>query len=564
MTDIRASLDAASSTSSNFDVFRNVPLLSSFTSVTVGDVAALIKECPSKSSSRDPIPTSLLKKFADVLAIPITSIVNLSLSSGIFPDEMKLAFVTPLLKKPNFPIDDLNNYRPVSLLSFLSKLIERVVARQLSKHLADCNLYVPVQSAYRPNHSTETALLKVVNDLLVAVDHGDAAVLALLDQSAAFDTIDHAILLKRLRCCFGVSDAVYSWFESYLSGRRQSVSICGVTSVAVSLMFGVPQGSVLGPPLFALYNSPIHAIPLRHGVDDHLFADDEQIYATFPVVPEHSEQRSAFSKISNCVAETKEWMAENKIKFNDGKSDALVIYSKTSRRKPADLPLVIGEATINPSDSVRNLGVIIDKHLTMQKQINATCRNAFYQLRKVARIRKLLSRPAAVQLVSAFVLSLIDYGNSLLAGLPANRLDPLKKVQYAAARIVTGARRRDPMTPHLKELHWLPIQYRIDYKISVLTYRCLNGCAPIYLSNLISLSNSRSNSGRTLRSSTALSAPYDLVPPSAHVKTYGRRAFSNYAPTIWNKLPVSIRSSPSLSSFRTALKTHFFRDAYKT
>ena len=320
----------------------------------------------------------LVKKFADVLAIPITHIVNLSLSSGVFPDEMKLAFVTPLLKKPNLPLDDLNNYRPVSLLSFLSKLVERVVAKQLSKHLSACNLYVPVQSAYRPNHSTETALLKVVNDLLLAVDSGDAGVLALLDQSAAFYTIDYTFLLNQIRCCFGLSGAVFSWFKSYLSGRRQSVSISGINSIAVSLLFGVPQGSVLGPVLFTLYNSPIHSITKKHGVSDHFYADDEQIYTSFSLSPDHSAQLLAYSKISNCVDDTKVWMADNKIKFNDPKSDALVVYSKTSRKKPADLPLAIGEASIHPSDSVRNLGVTIDKHLTMQQQIGTTCRSAFY------------------------------------------------------------------------------------------------------------------------------------------------------------------------------------------
>jgi hypothetical protein len=190
VTDIRASLDDVASCSSatataDADVSSDVPsfssfLFSSFERVSVCDIAALIKECPSKSSSHDPIPTSLLKKFADVLAVPIASIVNLSLSSGILPGEMKLALVSPLLKKPSLCVDDLNNYRPVSLLSFLSKLVERVVAEQLSSHLLAGDLYVSVQSAYRPNHSTETALLKVFNDLLLSVDSGDAAALALI------------------------------------------------------------------------------------------------------------------------------------------------------------------------------------------------------------------------------------------------------------------------------------------------------------------------------------------------------------------------------------------------
>ena len=559
VANIRSRLDAARCCHPAADSPLDVPPFSSFVSVTVPEIVTLIKECPSKSSSRDPIPTSLLKKFAEYLAVPIAAIVNLSLSLGVFPDEMKLAFVTPLLKKPTLCPDDLNNFRPVSLLSFLSKLVERVVCKQLATHLVKCNLYVPVQSAYRPDHSTETALLKVVNDLLISIDNGDAAVLALLDQSAAFDTIDHSILLNRLNTCFGISGSVLSWFTSYLSHRLQSVSIAGVTSVAVLLLYGVPQGSVMGPILFTLYNSPIRSISLKHGVSDHFYADDEQIYVSFPLVPDHSAQSRAYSMVSNCVSETKGWMSNNLIQFNDPKSDALVCYSKTSRLKPTNFPLVLGDASISPSETVRNLGVTLDTHLSMQKQIGKVCSIAFYQLRKIAKIRKHVSRSDAAQLVSALVISHIDYGNSLLAGLPANRLYPLQKVQNAAARVVTGARRRDPMTRHLKDLHWLPISYRIDFKIAVLTWRCLNGCAPSYLSSLL---HRRNLGGRTLRSSSAPSALYDLSPPSIHIKSYGKRAFSNYAPTLWNSLPVSIRSSPTLQRFRSILKTHLFREAF--
>ena len=562
VTDIRSALDAARNCHPAADVPVNVTPFSSFESVSVSEIVSLIKACPSKSSLRDPIPTPLLKNYADFLAVPITSIVNLSISRGVFPDEMKIAYVTPILKKPSLCPEDLNNYRPVSLLSFLSKLVERVICRQLTSHLIKCNLYVPVQSAYRSDHSTETALLKVVNDLLIALDDGDATVLTLLDQSAAFDTVDHGILLHRLSALFGLSGSVLSWFESYLTGRLQSVCISGVCSASVLLLFGVPQGSVLGPVLFTLYNSPIHSISIRHGVTDHLYSDDVQMYKTFKLDPDHTDQQRAFSSISSCVGETKQWMTENLIKFNESKSDALVVHSKSSRCEPAVLPLIIGESPILPSDSVRNLGVILDKHLTMQQQIGSVCRTSFYHLRRITRIRKFLSRPAAAQLVSAFVLSHIDYGNSLLAGLPASRLYSLQKAQNAAARVVTGARRRDPMTSHLRDLHWLPISYRIDFKIAVLTFRCLNGCAPSYLSSLLSRRNTANPSGRLLRSSVAPSAHLDLVPPSVRVKTHGLRAFSNYAPIVWNKLPTEIRSMSTLSNFRKALKTHFYRDAF--
>jgi hypothetical protein len=210
---------------------------SEFVPLTVSEVRSLIMSSPTKSSPRDPIPTFILKKFSDVLAPSITKLVNMSLALGVFPDEMKLALVTPLLKKPTQSPEELDNYRPVSNLSFLSKLIERAVVKQLVSHLCDFNLFVPVQSAYRAHHSTETALIRVMNDLLVAVDEGDAVILTLLDQSAAFDTIDHLVLLERLKVRFGVDDAALRWFESYPSDRRQSVSVSGVCSEPVYLWY---------------------------------------------------------------------------------------------------------------------------------------------------------------------------------------------------------------------------------------------------------------------------------------------------------------------------------------
>jgi hypothetical protein len=186
------------------------------------------------------------------------------------------------------------------------------------------------------------------------------------------------------------------------------------------------------------------------------------------------------------------------------------------------------------------------------------CSSAYYQLKKIAKIRKYITHAAAAQLVSALVKSRIDYGNSLLTGLPSSRLYPLQKAQYAAARIVNGARRRDPITRHLKDLNLLPISYFIDLKIAVLVWRCLNGCA-LYLSSLL---NRRNLDRRSLRSSSAPSALYALCTPSTRIKSYGRRAFSNYAPTLWNNLPVSIRSSLTIQIFRSTLKTRLFREDF--
>jgi hypothetical protein len=467
----------------------------------------------------------------------------MSLSSGVFPDEMKLALVTPLLKKASLSPENLDNYRPVSNLSFLSKLVERVVVRQLCFHLESSGLYVPVQSAYRPNHSTETALLKILNDLLLVADRGDAAILALLDQSAAFDTIDHEILLDRVNLRFGISDLALSWLRSYLTNRSQSMSVAGTTSSPVSFKWGVPQGSVLGPTLFILYSSPIHEIPPRHLVSDHYYADDTKLYKAFSLSADGRKQYEAFLAMAGCIVETKRWMTANKLKLNENKTEALIVYASSTRLKPMKIPLRVGEETVPLASTARNLGVILDSHLSLDDHVRSICKRAFFHLHRISRIRKYLTHSAVRQLVHAFVTSQLDYGNSLLAGLPEFRLDRLQRVQNAAARMITGSRKFDPITPHLVTLHWLPVRQRIEFKIAMLTFRSLDGSAPRYLSDLINLYHPT----RTLRSSNSL----DLIVPKTRLKTYGDRSFEKMAPLVWNSLPQSVRRTKSLSEFRS-------------
>jgi hypothetical protein len=234
--------------------------------VSVKSVTEIILAFPAKSCGLDPLPTPLLKKFLSVLAVPITRIVNASLASGLVTDSLKHTVITPLIKKSSLDPQDFSNYRPVSRLPFLSKLIERVVLRQLTSHIEDFQLLPPSLSAYRVNYSTETSLLAIQNDLLSAADAGMGSALLILDLSAAFDTVDNQRLLKRLPSTFGVTGSSLGWCQSYLSGPTQSVKALGDTSPPTPLSFGVPQGSVLGPTLFSIYTSPLSAIASRHGV----------------------------------------------------------------------------------------------------------------------------------------------------------------------------------------------------------------------------------------------------------------------------------------------------------
>jgi hypothetical protein len=305
----------------------------------------------------------------------------------------------------------------------------------------------------------------------------------------------------------------------------------------------------MGPILYTLYSAPLHDIVAEAGVQDHEFADDRQLYTSFR--PESAS--SAVSSLSESIAKSKTWMDANHLKLNEGKTDALVV-SSSARAKVNLPPLVINGVEVVPSSTVRNLGVILDSNLTMTAHISAVCRRAFFHLRRIARIKKFLSPAATAQLIHAFVASQLDYGNALLVGLPSAQLDRLQRVQNAAARLITGAKRRDSITPHLRSLHWLPIKQRIDFKIAVLVYKCLTGCAPKYLSEHII----PYCPDRDLRSSSLFKV---VLPPSRTV-TYGDRSFSVAGPSVWNALPLDVRSAQSFTQFKSRLKTHLFIGAF--
>ena len=235
-------------------------LLADFYPATENEIKKLIKESPSKSCSSDPIPTWLIKKCIDYLVPIITVVINLSLSSGNMPSNLKKAILIPLIKKACLDPEIFNHFRPISNLTYLSKLIEKVVATRLFDHMTTNGLHECLQSSYKKYHSTETALTCIHDDILRAVDEQQCVILLLLDLSAAFDTIDHDMLLSRLRKYIGLRDTALNWFRSYLSQRQQSVLINGVKSKTVPLSCGVPQGSVLGPILFTIYLLPLASL----------------------------------------------------------------------------------------------------------------------------------------------------------------------------------------------------------------------------------------------------------------------------------------------------------------
>ena len=253
--------------------------LLNFDPLTEADVHKLILDTGKKSCPLDPMPTPLMLECLDILLPVITSLINLSLESGQFPNVWKEAIGYPLLKKVNLDTS-FTNLRLISNLSYISKLTEKAVFHQLNNHLSLHELYPKLQSAYRKNHSTETALLKVTNDILVNMNSQRVSLLVLLDLSAAFDTIDHSILLNRLKYNVGVNGTALSWFASYLTNRKQRIHLNSSISEEFVLKYGVPQGSCLGPLLFIIYASEMFSIIENHLTDSHGYADDTQLYCS--------------------------------------------------------------------------------------------------------------------------------------------------------------------------------------------------------------------------------------------------------------------------------------------
>ena len=403
-------------------------------------------------------PSILLLECLDSILPSVTVLFNSSLACGIFQQCLKSALVTPILKKRCHDHNDLKNYWRVSNQCFIAKILEKLVLSQVSSYLNSHNLYNTCQSAYRPGHSTETALLKVVCDLFLSLNKGDISVLALLDFSSAFDTIYHPILVYRLHTDFGCTDAVLQWFSSYLTDRTHYVSLSNHCSAFAPVHSGVPQGSVLCPMLFNMHIKPLSVIIDSHSIIHHSFTDDLRLQMSAP----QDKISELCHSMQTCISDAKAWATANMLKLNVNKIELMLATSKRPKHLHS-LPtsITIGNAHVPFKQSVKNLGFTIDCQLTIDAHVSNIARTCYLELRRLASIRWFLTSTATATLVSAFALSRIDYCSSLLFGSTHDMTSHLQRIQNYAARMILRLPKSRNITIHLKSLHWLPIKVRI-------------------------------------------------------------------------------------------------------
>lgn len=279
-----------------------------------------------------------------------------------------------------------------------------------------------------------------------------------------------------------------------------------------------------------MYTSPLSDIACKHELSFHFYADDTQLYVTFETSSLNDMELSK-CRLEACVREIDAWMLLNRLKLNKDKTELLVISSLHLAR-PTLSNIHVCDERVLASSRASNIGVLFDESLSMAPQVTAICKSAFYHLRKISLIRKYLTVDAAQLLVHALVTSKLDYCNSLLYGLPKYLIKQLQRVQNAAARVVTVSPKFCRITPVLKDLHWLPIDLRIEFKILTITYKALHGLAPTYINGLLK----NYHPSRDLRSSKKNL----LVVPAFNTNSYGRRAFSVVVPLLWNSLDQQI------------------------
>ena len=481
---------------------KSTPTFSTFILITKEEAAKLIGKMASKSCELDPLLTTLLKEILPSVIGPLTKIINVSLTQGIFADTWKIAVIRPIIKKLGLDLL-LSNYRPVSNLSFWSRLVENAVLQQFNKHCDQNNLIPDYQSVYRVNYSCETALVKIVNNILWSMENKNIVNLMAIDLSAAFDTMDWCNLLDCLQYWFGITGSALKWFEQYLRPRYCKVNVGKAYPKNHELECSVPQGSCAGPVLYTVYASTFQEVienpslsVLTHGqtgnhrnpvkTDLHRFVDDHTLKNSFQAKSRVAEQTS-IKLLENTAIDVKSWMDKNQLCMNDGKTEFIMFGSRQMLQLCTTNSIHVNGSNIARSEVIRYLGVWLDQSLQLRTHINNKCRIVMLNLQRVKLVRPFLAESPAHTLTNGLITSHLDYCNAIFSGIPNYLLDHLQHVHNSTAKLVCNKRKYDSAKDCLMYLHWLPVRARIDYKIAMMVHKCLNDKAPDYLKDLLTV-----------------------------------------------------------------------------
>ena len=401
----------------------------------------------------------------------------------------------------------------------------------------------------------ESALLRLVNDLLDGMENQEVSAVIAIDLSAAFDTVDHDILLDVLHSQYGVCDTALSWVDSYLRPRNCRICVNSTLSSSRELQCSVPQGSCLGPWLYLTYAGTLFDV-IPPSISVFGFADDHIASKRFLPSSVNNELK-AIAELEQCALIINNWMHENKLKMNTSKTEFIMFGGKAQLNKCSTKVINIAGDIIQSEKYIRYLGAFLDETLNFKEHIKRKCRTAMINYLRIKSIRKYLTKDATEILVLSLVISHLDYCNVILYGTADSELRKMQRIQNMCAKLVLNRRKYDSCKQALFDLHWLPVKTRIQFKLLSFMYNCSVGRAPVYLTELLS---PQVSNRRGLRSSNYTEGCYAV--PFNKRKTFSDRSFRTIGPMLWNTLPLDIKQSESLDVFKKKLKTFYFSDFY--
>ena len=513
-----------------------------FRDTTPSEVLEAIKFTRSQAVGVDGIPQKFISLASDQLSPVLCSIFNRSLSTSSFPEIWKQSIVLALnkIRPPSNPGD----FRPISLLCFLSKVLERLVFNQLSDYLESHHSFDEFQSGYREGYSVQTTLLKLTDDIRTGLDRQRLTALLLFDFSKAFDTVCHRTLLSKLHD-LGLSHPALRWISSYLTGRMHAVrDPNGSTSRFLVVNKGVPQGSVLGPLLFLIYIGDV-AKGLDRDVKYLVYADDLQIYLQCSP----NDLPATLQRLSDSAAVVADWATANHLKLNLDKTKAIAFSSHFYAGSLVNKTVQVCGRPIPLETSVRNLGVILDSRLNWSEQVKSICKKANSVMYRLYHFRRSTNFALRKHLIPSLVFPLVDYCSLVICNLSEDLNLKLERIINTGIRYIYGVRRSTHISPYRKELGWLRVASRRKYNACRLLYKLLKSGKPSYLSNFLLVRSSflppRGDRART------------LVVPRANTE-FLQKSFHVSTSSLWISLPLTITNSSSLPIFKNRIYNHLF------
>ena len=490
----------------------------------------LHKLSSNKATGNDEIPCKLIKLAINSILAPITYIVNLSLTTGCFPQKWKNARICPVFKGGDNT--EPCNYRPISILPILSKILERTVFDQLYPYLNSHSLIYEKQSGFRPNFSTSSALINVTEDWINAIDKGEYVGLIMLDLKKAFDTVNHDILIKKLNN-FSISPCVIAWFKNYLTGRIHNTNVNGTSSRQCRSICGIPQGSILGPLLFLLYVNDLPNV-VNH-VTVSMYADDTALYYVSKDVNEVT------NKINIDLENVRKWLSSNKLSLNVDKTELMFIgtHQKLSRLSNLNLNININGTRLQRVSQCKHLGVKIDETLSWNMHIEHIKTKVLPGLYYLKKSSCLIPMHLQSMLYKTIVAPHFDYCNVVWGRCNKTLSNKLQVLQNRAAKIITKKRKYDSGTQALEELKWSNLEYKLTFNEQVMMYKIMNDLTPNYLKKKFSQRHSVYNT-------RSINNLYIDKPNTE----YKKRSLTYRGAHLWNNLNQTTKNAPTLNHFK--------------